>query len=134
MNNSISLRHFKWSEKTYSILEKLHIFNIGDLKSITSLNSLKNFGVPKDTIKQMNDICNPTKTETNFKIYEFNFVYNYTYNPTEELGSYRCIATNKETALRSFEEFKAKNPNKNILREPILDETPVFDGMEIEDF
>lgn len=82
----------------------------------------------------MNDICNPTKAENNFKIFEFYFAYNYSYNATQELGSYRCIATDKETAIKSFEDYKAKNPNKNILSEPTIDEIPIVNGMEIEDF
>ena len=133
MNNSISLRHFKWSERTYSILENLHIFSVKDLKSIESLSVLKNFGISKETVKEMKNICNTEKKETNLKLFEFSFSYNYIYNPTEELGLYRCIATNKEVALRSFEEFKAKNLDKNILGDPIINETPVIDGMEIED-
>ena len=70
----------------------------------------------------------------NLKIYEFYFSYNYTYNSTQELGSFRCIATDKETAMKSFEEFKVKNPKRIILNEPTIDEVPIYNGMQIEDF
>ena len=130
-----SLRVYRWSEKTYTILDNLNIRTTEDLQYV-SLTALEDFGLPKKVIRHLKNVCHVYKIntkETVWKIYEFNFTYNYSYNPTEELGSYRCIATNKETALRSFEEFKAKNPNKNILSEPTIHEIPGFDGMEIED-
>lgn len=131
-----TLRIYRWSQKTYAILDNLNIRTTEDLQYV-SLTALEELGLPKKVIKTLKNICHVYKIntkETVWKIYEFNFTYNYSYNPAEELGNYRCIATDMETALRSFEEFKAKNPNKNILSEPTIDETLVFNGMEIEEF
>ena len=68
-----------------------------------------------------------------YKLFDFEFDYHISYfpNPSKNHGIYRCIATDKDTALVSFEKFKERNQdfvNINIIN---INETPVVNGMEI---
>lgn len=50
MNNT-SITKFRWSQKTYSILNKLGIFTIADFEGI-SLKVLKEMGIPKKLLNK----------------------------------------------------------------------------------